>query len=315
MVKFVARTGLYFLLLVGVVLFYLSFADGYTDPFYMRFTTPKQTNLILGSSRAAQGIQPKVLEKKIKKNFFNYSFTVSHSPYGSVYLESIKKKLDTSKSNQIFILSVDPWTLSTVSKDPNDFSTFEENNLILGKTQFVNSSPNYEYLLENLSGKYDAVFNRCRIEENQPYTFLHSDGWLEVNFPYESEKVEKNIQKKVEFYRNEMLPRFKFSPYRKKQLIETINYLSFFGDVYLVRMPIHPKIQKIDDELLPDFDNLIIELKAHYAAYFDLTDWNTKCKYTDGNHLYKTSGAQVSARLALMIAKNRLENRRSKKDI
>ena len=49
------------LVLVSFVLV-LTRADGSTDPFYTRFTTPRQNNLILGTSRAAQGVQPGILD-------------------------------------------------------------------------------------------------------------------------------------------------------------------------------------------------------------------------------------------------------------
>ena len=38
-----------------------SLADGATDAFYLKFATPKQSSLIVGSSRAAQGIIPNII--------------------------------------------------------------------------------------------------------------------------------------------------------------------------------------------------------------------------------------------------------------
>ena len=78
------------------LLYYLP--DGYKDVYYKRFSTPRATSLIIGTSRAAQGIFPVILEKElIKENYslpiFNYSFTLHHSPFGEPYNNSIKLKL------------------------------------------------------------------------------------------------------------------------------------------------------------------------------------------------------------------------------
>ena len=42
--------------IIGIHLYLASFAGGNTDSFYRRFTSPQQSNLILGNSRAAQGV-------------------------------------------------------------------------------------------------------------------------------------------------------------------------------------------------------------------------------------------------------------------
>ena len=111
-------------------------------PFYVRFTSPTQHNLIIGTSRAAQGIQPTVLNEIIpNKSFFNYAFTAAQSPFGPVYLKSIQKKIDTTTKNGIFIVTVDPWSISSKSKDPNDSSKFRENNLALATFQTSTEVP------------------------------------------------------------------------------------------------------------------------------------------------------------------------------
>ena len=72
------------------VLFYSIFiqVDGNTDPYYKRFTTPTNNSLILGVSKAAQGLQPQVFNNILnRKDLFNYSFTISSSPYGKLYLK------------------------------------------------------------------------------------------------------------------------------------------------------------------------------------------------------------------------------------
>ena len=64
-------------------------ADGTTDDFYLRFTSAKQKSLIIGTSRAAQGIQPQlidsILDLTATDKIYNFSFTAQNSPYGEVY--------------------------------------------------------------------------------------------------------------------------------------------------------------------------------------------------------------------------------------
>ena len=70
-----------------------SLADGSTDAFYVKFTTPKQKALIIGSSRAAQGLQPAVINLVLENtHIYNYAFSRVHTPYGPAYFNSIKKK-------------------------------------------------------------------------------------------------------------------------------------------------------------------------------------------------------------------------------
>ena len=102
MKRFILQLALILSVLIGCIFLVLNKADGGTDPFYIRFTTPKQQNLILGTSRAAQGLQPHVFDSICNVNFYNYSFTIAHSPYGPTYLNSIKKKLNKAGTKNPF---------------------------------------------------------------------------------------------------------------------------------------------------------------------------------------------------------------------
>ncbi|MGB6034922.1 MAG: hypothetical protein WBG42_01550, partial [Cryomorphaceae bacterium] len=84
--RFLIHIGIWGALLAltfGTVIAY--HAGPRTDYFYNRLTQPKAHNLILGSSRAAQGINPLELSQDSAVTFFNYSFTNYNSPYGQCY--------------------------------------------------------------------------------------------------------------------------------------------------------------------------------------------------------------------------------------
>ncbi|HNQ83330.1 MAG TPA: hypothetical protein PLW31_14310 [Bacteroidales bacterium] len=299
MKKFLAEVLVFLIILL--ISFYLTFmrANGKTDPFYLRFTSPKQHSLILGTSRAAQGIQPSVLDSILPgSGFYNYSFTIGHSPYGPAYLNSIKKKLDHQTKNGIFILSVDPWSISSNANDPNNPDRFRERKLAIGKTPVVNIRPNFFYLIN----AYDKPFYHL-LPRQKSSIILRDDGWLDVKFKIDSLKMEQLIEKKVDSYRKNNLKKYKFSDVRLEYLTKTITYLKNFGRVYLVRLPVHPRMMEIDEEFIPDFDQKIRQISEQTGTpYFDMSFMNDSILYTDGNHIYRESGKVVSARIGEWIA-------------
>jgi hypothetical protein len=291
MKKFLIESAVFLILIF--ISFFLVFlkADGYTDPFYLRFTSPKQHSLILGNSRAAQGIQPTVLNEVITgSDFYNYSFTLTTSPYGPAYLASIQKKLDPDTKNGIFILSVDPWSISSNKKDPNDSTQFPETIHFMGKTRYVNLYPNIPYLLDSYRQPFIKI-----LFPHETSMYIHQDGWLEVTTKMDSVSLKKNLSQKVDDYKKNNLPVFHFSEVRFNYLIKTIEFLKSHGKVYLVRLPVHPLVVEIDNELMPDFNEKIrfISEKAN-TPYLDITSLNTQILFTDGNHIYKESGVEIS---------------------
>jgi hypothetical protein len=298
MKEFFIKACIFFVLVLIAVIFIFSSANGYTDPFYIRFTTSKQTSLILGTSRAAQGIQPEILNKILhRKDIFNYSFTIIDSPFGPTYLNSIKKKLNLKTKKGIFILSVDPWSISSKGDNPNDTISFIEKRRHLGRSRFVNMNPNFLYLLKNYDKSYINLFLL-----NDKSTFLHKDGWLEVTVNMDSDLVKNRILEKINDYKLNNLPFYKFSSKRLEYFIETIEFLKHYGNVYLVRLPVHPLMNQLDEELMPNFNFIIENISAEkHVPYLDLTKKNDRYLFTDGGHLFKDSGKIVSKEIAEWI--------------
>jgi len=271
-------------------------ADGYSDTFYVRFTTPKQKSLIIGTSKAGQGIQPsEFLKISPNDSLFNFAFTVAHSPYGPAYLKGIKRKLIKDSKNGIFIVAVDAWSLADSSEDPNDESLFDENKSFLNKLQTVASKPNIPYLLSFYKNNYIKIFKRDTI------AFLHDDGWLEVSPKMKQNTVAKRIEYKIEQL-NEKTESFSFSKTRLSYLYKTIAFLQKHGEVYLVRLPVHPKLMKADVAVVPNFEDIVIQLTQETSTpYLDMSMDNENYQYTDGIHLYKESGKEVTKKIALWI--------------
>lgn len=113
MKKFLYKSILFFAVVTAIITSVLVFYGGYVDYFYNKFTTPKASSMIFGDSRSLQGIQPRIINahfegSDIELPMFNYSFTLGQIAYGKPYLNSIKKKLDTTTTNGLFIITVHP---------------------------------------------------------------------------------------------------------------------------------------------------------------------------------------------------------------
>lgn len=294
--KFLLHSALFLFLVLGTIFLVFSQADGYTDPFYARFTTPRQNSLIVGTSKAAQGIRPDELKKVLKDHsIFNYAFTVAHSPYGPAYLKGIQRKLSEETTNGIFIVTVDAWSIADSGEDPNDETQFDENRSFLNKLGTVSTKPNVPYLLSYYKNSYAKIFER------DPIAFLHNDGWFEISAKMDAKTVEHRIINKAESLKKKR-KEFRLSQTRLSYLYKTIAYLQGHGEVYLVRLPVHPSLTEVDNAVIPNFEDLMSELTQQTGApYLDLSGENKNYIYTDGIHLYKDSATEVSKRIALWI--------------
>ena len=220
MKRFILQTCLFVAMVKLSMLGVLLQADGYSDPFYLRFTTGKKTSLVLGTSRTAQGIQPQILNSLLNRcDFFNYSFTIGTSPYGPTFLNSIMQKLDTTAENSIFILTVDPWGISSTGVDPNNVNEFKENKLLLATTKNVNINPNIPYLIKNFDAPYyQILFNKIPMSFRKQ-TLLHPNGWLEVLTDMNEQQRKNNRLERIKEYKKHYFPRYSFSQTRLNYLV------------------------------------------------------------------------------------------------
>ena len=288
MKRFLTNCAAFSAVIIGSVYFVLNQGDGYTDAFYARFTTPKQTSLIVGSSRAAQGILPSVLDTSLSRDdFFNFSFTIADSPYGPTYLRAIKKKLDANARNSIFIVTVDPWSIASDCESPNDTTTFRELNGCLAKSLDMNANPNIGYLINAFKGRYINLLTK------NPQMSLADDGWLEMTINMDPAQVEVRTKRKVESY-GQMVSEYCFSQVRMDYLIKTIAFLKDHGPVFLVRLPVSHEIKEIETEMLADFDSRLEPAIALCEGYLDMTVLDSEYVFTDGNHLSRESAIEVS---------------------
>ncbi|MCC6937029.1 MAG: hypothetical protein IT226_02295 [Flavobacteriales bacterium] len=304
---FLRRLALFLLIPIAVLLAILFRADGSTDEYYLRFTTPPATSLVLGTSRAAQGIQPHVLdsvlaEAGIHVKTMNYAFAMGLSPYGPTYLNSIRKKLDPAAKDGVFVLAVDPWSLSATRVRGR--IEFDESSNFLAKMDLVNMHPNIEYLLT----VYPKPLLGILVPDpraNDKRLLLHEDGWLEVSVPMDPASVAHRRTEKLAEYRNERLPNAVPSNARIGALLMTIDLLKPHGRVLLVRLPVSDAMLEMENELMPHFNRLIDLIARHEQVdQLDLSANGDAWTYTDLHHLYTADGARVTAMIARKLGES-----------
>ena len=269
-------------------------ANGKSDPYYLRFTTPRQKSMIFGSSRAAQGIVPEIINKNIlNENIFNYAFTLSNSPYGETYFNAIKAKLDTSLKKSIFILEVSPMALSyNYKKNPEQNpKLFREKDKFLDRLIFFNANPNMDYIIRCYNGNYANIFINNVIDIPME---LKTDGWLEVNVPMDKKSIKERTIAKIRETKMKISP-LKYSQVREKCLVETIDYLNSFGHVFLVRLPAGKEICQMEIKQYSQFDERMNGIVTKLGiSYINIFEQSGEFITTDGNHLWKNDAKTVT---------------------
>ncbi len=302
MKKFILKSLVFLGLITVLLSLILLYFGGNIDYFYNKFTTPKQSSLIIGDSRGFQGIQPQVINEELGNTGFqlpmmNYCFTIKQAAYGELYTQSIFKKLNPETQNGLFILTVNPWLLAKRNGDDYSKKQFYENGMPPHNMSAVSMNPNFEYLFRN----YDYFHFKALFKQKSE---LHKDGWLEEkNLPKDQKVLEEwtNIQRKM--YRG-FAKEWKTDDYRINQLAILIDHLKRHGKVVLVQTPVDPQIKAIESAFWKGFDTRVAYLaKQKQVAYFDFSNRNDFQTY-DGNHLDKKGGKVFTKLLCDSIKKH-----------
>lgn len=308
MKKFLIKISFYIVGIVAVLLFLGTYADGNTDDNYRHYIGPSPSNMILGDSRGGQALVPDVLDEKFKgKTFNNFALNIGDSPYGQVYLEALKKKINPDTKDGIFILTVDPWCLS-LDKSLENSKEDPDKNSPLADMNFFNMTPNYEYLLKHYSRSWFNIYKE-REEVGKSVTYLHKNGWMEVSVDVHPDSVSARAVKKIESY-TDLMKNQKVSPFRMKGFVDMIQYLKNKGSVYIVRIPAFGGMMKLEDQYAPDFSEKIQNIaNENGIKFFDLSKKPDDYIYTDGNHMYKESGKKFTAQIAdsILLDKRKLK--------
>lgn len=300
MKRFLIHSVLFIVLLLTSFFVVFSMADGTTDAFYSKFSSPQQESLIVGSSRAAQGLHPSVIDSVYgSRNLYNYAFTIPGTPYGKTYYNSILGKLNTNSKNGVFIIEVNPWTLSEYNYKKENGVEYPEDELFSAKTDYVNMNPNIEYLVESYNSKYEAIIRNKGRKGTYRTFYVHDNGWLEVTIESDMISKSERTAEKILDYQKRISSYTGLSEYRLNYLIKTIDLFKQQGDVYLVRIPVIEAMLDIENKIVSGFDEKMDEIsKEQHIPYINMMPFNDNYNYTDGNHLSVSSGKQFSIDLA-----------------
>ena len=272
----------------------------YLDAFYARFTSPAAGSLVLGTSRAAQAVQPAALRARLGGRYagpwLNYAFTLYESPYGPAYLASIRRKLAPGTRHGLFVLAVDPWSLSMQRPArPDAALVFPEDKSLIGKLHQVSQNPNLEYLARHLRQPLYQVL----LHDTATIERLHPDGWLEIALPpptADTARLRQRTADKLATYRPLAAGSY-LAPARLQSLRQLITFLKPHGQVVVVRLPTGPALAALEAQYQPQFDHLMRRTTAGLGVPY--LNYITQTYPTnDGNHLWRGAARTFSQRLA-----------------
>ena len=276
-------------------------ADGTTDEYYGRFTTDQQRSMIIGGSRAAQGLHPSVFNERVEQvryegPLYGFAFTIAHSPYGPTYLHAIEAKLDTTARHGLFIVQVDPWLLSSVPDSATGEEQLIEEENALGEQLSWNCRPNYEYLTRYWDRGWGAL-GHWPMGDPDTSAVLMPDGRLDLHVDMTPAMIKGRTDRKLAIYRDEYLPGRSLSPTRFDYLRRIVELLKKHGTVCLVRLPVGPEIASVEARFAGDLPQRVRALATEEGVHFLDMDTMTGVGFTDGNHLDLASGLKVSQEL------------------
>jgi hypothetical protein len=283
------------------------YADGATDEHYLKFTGERRSALVLGTSRAAQGIDPAAFDTVLREashpdGMLNFSFNLGTSPYGPTYLKAIEKKVDTTTRNGLFIVCVDPWSLSAPKgTGPEAPAPLPEDDRMLARQWTMNGTPNLEYLIRSYPSGWGSLIGGP-LHDPETYLHLHANGWLEVRVPMDNASLAQRRMEKVAEYSDHAKWTYAPSGLRIGYLERTIDLLEEHGTVVLLRLPTHQDLLHIEEGYWSGFTTVLNGIAARKAVLFlDHSSRWDQFTYTDGNHLAAFSVPGYSRMLAAEV--------------
>tara|TARA_Y100000815_G_scaffold46279_1_gene38018 strand:+ start:3841 stop:4776 length:936 start_codon:yes stop_codon:yes gene_type:complete len=303
---FILKLLLFLALLASAYAFLVNrLSEGYVDMYYPKYTQGA-SSLVIGLSRADQGIDPKTVTENINQEIDLplINFAANQYYYGEVYLEAIKKKLIRANGKGVFILSASPGSFTApIGFGAEGIKKMDEKAAI-GKTEYFNSNPNYSYII-NCYG--EGLYHALLAQRAPGNVITHDNGWNEVlasgsDFTL-SDALKMDWKRQNLAYFQRRLPKEETKSYRWEWFGKTIEYLMDKGQVILVRMPADKEIIDFENENSPNFRKSMDSItKVHQIPYLDYSKNAPGYETYDGSHLHSESAIQFSTQLAKDMA-------------
>lgn len=260
------------------------------DPYYVKLLERSKGGLILGDSRALQGLDPDQFDFPLE----NFAFTIGHSPYDRSYIKLIKKKVPKGEGFQ-HIVSVAPWSLINISGQQEDINPFFSESLKLPLIK-----PNFEYI-----SKYMDLSFTNLLQLLPSHAFTTDKGWLRQGMDSVDlyREYPRRVKEKIANYETKY-PKvgIDIETQRVQNLLEIIALLKESGNVTIIRLPVSRDMMELENRRFPEFNRLlhsIAELSS--SSYIDLTDMEVQT--TDGNHIWYKEVQRVSKELNSRLGK------------
>ncbi len=313
--KFLIKLVVLCIAFIGVyALFINKLSKGTVDIYYNKLNQ-EAGSLILGLSRADQGISPYIIENDLSsfdfsKPVINFAMNAHQSAFGEVYLKGVMKKIENNNNNGIFIISLNPgnFTVPITTSEENVFSLDKAS--IIGSINNLTKKPNYDYLISKYeSPLYSTFFDK----KNWRHLVSHNNGWNEVILISENDTItEADINnwksQTIDYYKREV-EKIRVSNYRMSYFIKTIEFLKTKGSVFLIRMPSDISVLKFAKNNWSDFDHDMDSVSTLYnVPYFNYSSQSNEYKTYDGSHLESESAKKFTKQLCLDI-KNYLKTK------
>ncbi|WP_303317695.1 hypothetical protein Q4Q34_17420 [Flavivirga abyssicola] len=314
MKDFVFKIVIFCILFAAVYAFFVDkLSKEYVDPYYNKFSQ-EANGLILGLSRASEGISPEIIEEELnncsfEKPIVNFAMNTVQSSYGEIYLRGIKKKLKPNSKNGLFIVSISPgsFTAPFGMNDKNIFDMDKEG--IIGKIDNFTSAPNYSYIVSTYPlPLYNTLHDFDKWDHHKP----HPSGWNEITQNGRFNKIGENDinhwkSLTIRYYKRKV-EKEQFSNYRLNYFIKTIQYLKTIGNVFIVRLPADTDIIKTENDLWKGFDKQFDSIsKQHDVKFLNYSSLGSDYKTYDGSHMLSTSAKKFSKLLGKDIRNSLME--------
>lgn len=287
------------LFIVGMHTLSLYFIAPHNVLDYNKCVGPAQKYLIIGTSRASQAIQPKALQEKMNRSFFNFAFNGSLSKYGDVYNQAILKKLDPESKDGIFIVTVDPWSVSTKKGEESLYPLAHDQQNYLNQLSSFTGEVNLPFLYHNYN--YGWMHLIWDYYKKGSLSITHEDGWLEIIRDTAQGRIDERKARKLAAKQSE-IEQYEFSAYRWSCLRSLIMELRKKGKVYLVRLPISKEFYQLEQNHFDQFDRRIKSLTAEMKVpYWDMVNLQDSVKYNDGHHINRYFAPYISRHISEWI--------------
>jgi len=284
--------------IIAVIVSCEMFPESFVDYYYAK-VTHEGKSLIIGTSRASQGLIPDSLMKGTKFDgpMLNFAFSSFESAFDEGYYNAIKEKLDDNIKNGLFIIEIDPAAIYINESMPLSKK-------LSGQIIF-HGNPNYEYMYRNINPFYKIIEQRNFRDDK---SIQHPNGWMEVTLPLDSMSVKSRGEVKLKVAR-ETFPQCTLSKERIHYLRETIRLLKDHGKVMMIKIPAWKPIQDVENKYSPDLNKVLQQIGMEMnIKYYDFTANSSNFSYADGNHLDEKSAKKFSAELNKLILENERTN-------